>query len=733
MFTAQLLILIILSVVAIGLIVFFKCFKKCNFSDRFFKVLSYVALVLFVVWYMGGHEAAESVIELIDGAVSSKVATAFSLIAIWLMYMNVLIVILHSFFKVEIISKVIKYVTLPTTLFCMIMFKDMTLTLFGANIYTSAFSFESVRVILLSLQLVVVFGYSLAIFLQTPYKLTWKDVVYMILSVAGMMICVMPAYMLKALFGYFPSYMLIKKFSLYHRLFMYVGIIVPIVLYFIFRKKSKEVIKFALTYLAIGALIVFSLHRKYDSFLNITSWPLHLCNTAMYILVICLVFKTEKLFYFTYFINVLGAFLAMAIPNYSDTYNIFSPGLIVFWVNHWIAFFGPLLVVALGVYQRPKLKQFIYSTVGFTVYFVLILFINAWFSNYGEVDFFFVNSDFIAEKLGTWAEHLRDVQWKFSIPTASRELKFVLYPLYQFLFWLVYVAASLGIWFIYEAGYEMSRQYADMQLKKKIEIQQKMDLIQILGGRSEEEPMDEKNVDKLILKNFSKKYGSSDVFAVKDANLEVHAGEVFGFLGPNGAGKSTIIKSVVGIQPITSGQILACGYDVEKQSVKAKQQIGFVPDHYALYEKLTGREYVNYIADLYDVSKEDRTARIDKYVKLFELEGAFDNQIKTYSHGMKQKITIMSALVHNPKIWILDEPLTGLDPQSIFQVKECMKQHAKEGNIVFFSSHIIDVVEKICDRIAIIKKGNILCTRSVKEVEEQEGGLEKFYLDNIKD
>ena len=163
----------------------------------------------------------------------------------------------------------------------------------------------------------------------------------------------------------------------------------------------------------------------------------------------------------------------------------------------------------------------------------------------------------------------------------------------------------------------------------------------------------------------------------------------------------------------------------------AKRQIGFVPDHYALYEKLTGREYINYIADLYEVSQADRDARINRYVKIFELQTAFDNQMKTYSHGMKQKIAIMAALVHNPKVWILDEPLTGLDPNSIFQVKECMKQHAKEGNIVFFSSHIIDVVEKICDRIGIIKKGQIQCVKTIEEIEKSGTTLEDFYMDII--
>ena len=357
----------------------------------------------------------------------------------------------------------------------------------------------------------------------------------------------------------------------------------------------------------------------------------------------------------------------------------------------------------------------------------MVLFLNAWFSNYGDADFFFLNSDFIADKLGDWAVHLRDFTWEFQIG----ELNFLFYPVYQVLFFLVYVVFSLAMWFLYEQAFQVVDLYLEIaQRNKKIKVDQ-LALAVSLNGRNIMEPINMDGTNKLILRNFSKKYATSDVYAVKDACLEIEGGQIFGFLGPNGAGKSTIIKSIVGIQSITSGAIEVCGYDVEKQSVGAKMQTGFVPDHYALYENLTGREYVNYIADLYGVSKEERTQRIEEYVERFNLQASFDNPMKTYSHGMKQKITIMSALVHNPKLWILDEPLTGLDPESIFQVKEAMKKHAKEGNIVFFSSHIIDVVERICDRIAIIKKGTILCERSVKELEEQGIQLESFYMGMI--
>ena len=422
---------------------------------------------------------------------------------------------------------------------------------------------------------------------------------------------------------------------------------------------------------------------------------------------------------------MLGAFLAMAMPN--TTGNMLEYGVIHFWINHHMAFYMPLLVVALKLYEKPHLKQFVYSAVAFTIYYVLILVINAWFSNYGTCDFFFTNSDFIADKLGTWAENLRNVTIAFSLGNLS----FVFYPLYQIPFYLVYILMSLGMWFLYEQVYNYTDMLTELKQKRKKYKLEEIALMSKLNGREINSPVDIENEDKLVLKGFTKRYGKSHVYAVKDADLEVHAGEIFGFLGPNGAGKSTIIKSIVGIQPITSGSIHVCGYDVDSQPIEAKRNIGFVPDHYALYEKLTGREYINYIADIYEVSQEDRTNRIEHYVKIFQLENAFDNQMKTYSHGMKQKIAIMSALVHNPKLWILDEPLTGLDPNSIYQVKECMKEHARNGNIVFFSSHIIDVVERICDRIGIIKKGQIQLVKEVKEILDSGEALEDFYMNTI--
>lgn len=242
-----------------------------------------------------------------------------------------------------------------------------------------------------------------------------------------------------------------------------------------------------------------------------------------------------------------------------------------------------------------------------------------------------------------------------------------------------------------------------------------------------------KGEDMLKITNLTKRYGSSPIKSVDNLSIELKPGEVFGFLGPNGAGKSTTIKSIVGILPFEEGKIEICGVDLVKNPLKAKHNIGYVPDNHAVFERLTGREYVNHIANLYDVPVKQMEEISDYYVKLFRLENAFDNPIKSYSHGMKQKISVIAALVHKPKLWILDEPLTGLDPQSAYQLKAAMRKHADEGNTVFFSSHILDVVENLCDRACIIKKGQLQGVYDLHEMKEKNESLEEIFMKTISD
>lgn len=232
----------------------------------------------------------------------------------------------------------------------------------------------------------------------------------------------------------------------------------------------------------------------------------------------------------------------------------------------------------------------------------------------------------------------------------------------------------------------------------------------------------------LTISHLKKKYRGSSVYAINDLNLEVKAGEIFGFLGPNGAGKSTTIKSLVGILPFDEGEILIDGIDLRRDPLAAKANIGYVPDNHAVFERLTGREYVNHIANLYQVPAELAEQRSREYLHIFQLEQAFDRPIKTYSHGMKQKITVIAALVHAPKLWVLDEPLTGLDPQSCYQLKKAMKKHAQEGNTVFFSSHILDVAENLCDRVCIINHGELKGVYVPKELRERNETLEDLFM-----
>ena len=231
------------------------------------------------------------------------------------------------------------------------------------------------------------------------------------------------------------------------------------------------------------------------------------------------------------------------------------------------------------------------------------------------------------------------------------------------------------------------------------------------------------------LYNVSKTYAKSQTKAVDDLSLEIKPGEIFGFIGPNGAGKSTTIKMITGILTPDSGTIEIDGLNLAANPIAAKSLIGFVPDNHETYETLKGIEYLNFVGTMYGVSSATLKEKIDEYATLFGLNDALPKMISSYSHGMKQKLMIIAALIHDPKVWILDEPLTGLDPQSAYQLKQLMRQQAKKGNTVFFSSHVIDVVEKLCDRIGIINNGKLVAVDTLKGLRANKRiSLEKLFL-----
>lgn len=234
----------------------------------------------------------------------------------------------------------------------------------------------------------------------------------------------------------------------------------------------------------------------------------------------------------------------------------------------------------------------------------------------------------------------------------------------------------------------------------------------------------------LSVDNLTKIYKGQLTTAVSDVSFEVNEGEIVAFVGPNGAGKSTTIKCITGIHPFDGGSVVVCGHDIKTDPIGAKMNIGYVSDDHATYENLTGYDYLNFVCNVYRVPAGERKQKIQNHADMLEISSALSKQINTYSHGMKQKICIIAALVHSPKLWILDEPMTGLDPRSAHILKELMRSHCAEGNSVFFSSHVLEVVEKLCDRVVIINRGSIIKTLSEDDLKEitQSSSLEEYFL-----
>ena len=236
------------------------------------------------------------------------------------------------------------------------------------------------------------------------------------------------------------------------------------------------------------------------------------------------------------------------------------------------------------------------------------------------------------------------------------------------------------------------------------------------------------------IKNVSKSYIKNNK-VIDNLNLKVEDGKIFGFLGPNGAGKTTTIKMLTGIIEIDEGDILIDGNSIIKNPIEAKERIGYVSDNPDMFLKLKGIEYLNFVADMYQVPIEIRNKRIKEYATEFEIYNNLEEKIETYSHGMRQKIVIIGALIHEPKNWILDEPLTGLDPKAAYYLKEKMKEYAKKGNCIFFSTHVLEVAEKLCDTIGIIDKGKIILAGDYKNIKEEfskDNSLEDIFMEITK-
>ena len=228
------------------------------------------------------------------------------------------------------------------------------------------------------------------------------------------------------------------------------------------------------------------------------------------------------------------------------------------------------------------------------------------------------------------------------------------------------------------------------------------------------------------IKNVTKKYG--DKKAVDNVSFTVNDGDIFAFIGHNGAGKTTLIKSIVGIHDFDAGDILIDGMSIKEKAVECKKLMAYVPDNPETYEHMKAIDYIDFICDMYDVDLKTREKNIKKYARLFDMQDKLNDTIDSYSHGMKQKIVLIAALAHDPKILIMDEPFVGLDPKAVFDIKEILHEMIKENKIVFYSTHILDVAEKLCSRVAIIKNGKLIKSGDMKTI-KGDTSLENVFME----
>ena len=230
----------------------------------------------------------------------------------------------------------------------------------------------------------------------------------------------------------------------------------------------------------------------------------------------------------------------------------------------------------------------------------------------------------------------------------------------------------------------------------------------------------------LEISHYTKCYG--DKKAVDDLTLHIAPGEICGFIGHNGAGKTTTLKAAVGILPFTQGQIRVCGADIQKEPLTCKRQLAYIPDNPDLYDFMTGRKYLNFVADIFGIPAQDRRERIAKYAADFDLTEDLDQAIAAYSHGMKQKLALIAAWLHEPRLIVMDEPFVGLDPRAAHLLKGMMRQVCRRGGAIFFSTHVLEVAEKLCDKVAIIKEGRLIRSGTMEEV-RGDASLEEVFLE----
>lgn len=649
----------------------------------------------------------------------SKSLSMIILTSRWFTLIVITWILVLSFYKIKELKWLVGTLGILVSIINIILFKE--------NIYAFQSSHEvTVRYIEFMIEVILVASISITYLINLikdkEYLSFKKSIINILLIVIGSLFSLMQPALLYNLFGNYGNTPI--DFNKEHMFVIAFSIFLMVLSFQLMKNKTQNSKNAFILFLALAAFFQYFYMRRED----LAALPLHLCNLAIILLLLATLFNLKGVFYFTYFANVIGAILAIALPNYTIANDFFSTQVIHFGYNHLYALAIPILAVALKRFEKPSLKSMLQALGIFTIYYVVILFLNAWFNNYTLVDYFFAYDDFLSSKFDFANFSLLRIQYQYVLSFTFNGLEFKFFWVYQLIYFIGFIFVMFLSWYVYDKIFITIDYHKDLSLKLKQMKMDHLNLLESVGKKGLKNRMKEEKKNMIRIENFSKKYGKSKHYAVKDFSLEIKPGEIFGFLGPNGAGKSTTIKSMVGIQTITEGEIYIDGFSIKSQPIEAKLKIGYVSDNHAVYEKLTGREYIYYVSNLYLIDKDIRDKRLEELSVKLKLDHALDQEVKSYSHGMKQKLVVIASLIHEPPVWILDEPLTGLDPNSSYEIKEIMKEYAKKGNIVFFSSHVIEVVEKICTRIAIIDHGNLKGIYDVNDLLKNKISLESLYI-----
>jgi ABC-2 type transport system ATP-binding protein len=490
----------------------------------------------------------------------------------------------------------------------------------------------------------------------------------------------------------------LKPISIYQVIMVFSIIILFVVLYILLIKKSKDEKYNAILLMSLALVLQYF---KIYTYSDIKLWnlPIHICNLGTLLIFISVVFKLRGLFLFTYYINVFGATVALMIPLINDDFLSFPTFNFMF--EHALVLIIPILSVIIGVNERPKIKEISKIIPLFTGYYLFSIIIGSIFYIYDRnVNYFYVIKDTIANFV-VFLKPLRNITFNIG--------KAVFYPVYYFVIYLGIIALMYIMNFIYLYVYSLEDTRVEIRKVKEREEN-------LLKKRKKEKFIKPKSDLILEVKALTKIYPNG-FKALSKVSLSLKKGDILWLLGHNGAGKSTLIKCITKIIEKTEGEVFIGGINIDSLSNETKLMTGYCSDDHCQYEKLTPIEYLDYILNIYQIEG-DHKQIITKYLELLNLIYVKDSVIETFSHGMKQKLSIIASIIHEPKLLVLDEPLSGLDIPTLKEIKGFLTNYALQGNSIIYSAHQYDVSDPLCNRVICLDKGKILSNFNVDTVED---------------